>query len=327
MTRRRTYWHLSELGRKPSDYDVGTSRLLYYPGRGFEVTSPISEWYARYQDTCPLRCRDWDRFRDPRETTYAKYVQQHQEAESFIDGILQSMEETGYDARLTRDWIAVLGRVLAPLRYPLHGLQMVSAYVGNMAPSGRIVTACLFQAADEMRRVQRIAYRMRMLQETHAGFGNDSRALWQEDPIWQPLRQVIEKLLVTYEWAESFVALNLAVKPMLDELFMTHFARLALARGDEALQKIFWSLNSDCLWHREWSGALVRMLIDEDPDNASHLVTWLEPWRARTATAVAALCPVFDGAGDLGGVDVEARIQEGCRTLWASFDLNAYTRA
>ena len=30
--RPRTYWHLAQLGRVPSEYDVGTSRLLYYPG-------------------------------------------------------------------------------------------------------------------------------------------------------------------------------------------------------------------------------------------------------------------------------------------------------
>jgi len=72
---------------------------------------------------------------------------------------------------------------------------MTAAYVGSMAPGGRIVVACLFQAADEMRRIQRLAYRMRQLQGTHPGFGSESKSAW--DPHWQPLRAVIEKLLVT----------------------------------------------------------------------------------------------------------------------------------
>jgi len=59
--------------------------------------------------------------------------------------------------------------------------------------SGRVAVAALFQTADEMRRVHRLAYRMRQLQESHARFGFESRAVWQEDPIWQPLPEVVER--------------------------------------------------------------------------------------------------------------------------------------
>jgi hypothetical protein len=57
-----------------------------------------------------------------------------------------------------------------PLRFPGHGLQMLAAYIGKMAPSSGITMAASFQAADEMRRVQRLAYRMRQLQVTHPEF-------------------------------------------------------------------------------------------------------------------------------------------------------------
>jgi Methane/Phenol/Toluene Hydroxylase len=40
-----------------------------------------------------------------------------------------------------------------PLRFPGHGLQMLAAYIGKMAPSSRITMAASFQAADEMRSV------------------------------------------------------------------------------------------------------------------------------------------------------------------------------
>ena len=71
---RKTYWHLEGARRVPTDYEVATSRMLYYVGRGFEVEVPLSDWYRRYQQGSPLVCDDWDRFADPRETTYAKYV-------------------------------------------------------------------------------------------------------------------------------------------------------------------------------------------------------------------------------------------------------------
>jgi len=58
-----------------------------------------------------------------------------------------------------------------------------------MAPGGRITVASLFQAGDEVRRVQRLAYRMRQIQETHAGFGEAQPLGLQDDPLWQPLRR------------------------------------------------------------------------------------------------------------------------------------------
>jgi toluene monooxygenase system protein E len=290
----KTYWHLESLKRKPSEYDVATSRLLYYVERGFEVRVPVEEWYRRYQRSSPLSVADWEAFRDPRETTYTRYTERQKTKEIFVDGLLEAIEATGYDRELSAGWLRILDRVLAPLRFPVHGLQMIAAYVGQMAPAGRIAIAALFQAADEMRRTQRLAYRMRQLQEVHPAFGQDSRAVWQNDPVWQPWRRVIEELLVTYDWGEALVALNLVVKPAFDELFMTSFGRLALSQGDDVLGKVFLSLNEDCAWHREWSRALVGHAWTSRPDNAGVIEGWVAQWCPRVDRAVAALAPVFD---------------------------------
>ena len=218
---KRTYWHLSDLGRKPTDYDIATSRLHYWTARGFEVKVPVSEWYERYQRGSELRCRDWEEWGDPRQTTYTTYTTMQRTREAFVNGLLDSISDD-YDRGLSPQCVALLNRVIAPLRYPGHGLQMVAAYVGNMAPTARITIAATFQAADEMRRVQRLAYRMRQLQVTHPDFGRTAQQTWQDDPIWQPLREVIETLLVTWDWGEALVALQFVLKPAFDELFMTH---------------------------------------------------------------------------------------------------------
>ena len=55
----------------------------------------------------------------------------------------------------------------------------------------------------------------------------NSTTLWQTDSMWQPLREVVEKLLATYDWAESFVGLNMVLKPLVDELLMKHLSELS----------------------------------------------------------------------------------------------------
>jgi toluene monooxygenase system protein E len=169
-----------------------------------------------------------------------------------------------------------------------------------------------------MRRIQRLAYRLRQLQVAYPTFGDAARETWQEDPMWQPLREVIETLLVTWDWGEAFVALDLVLKPAVDELFMTHVGRLAREVGDDVLERLFYSLNEDCAWHRAWSQTLVRVAVRDTPGSAAVVEGWVERWAPRVSRAVAAFAPIFDtlpAAGDAGAVmrDVERLV----RTHWS----------
>src|SRR5713101_6034647 len=286
--------------RMPTEYEIVTSKLLCYTGEGFtgkrfELDVPLLDWYKRFQQDSPLTCTSWEKFRDPRETTYTKYTEIQRDKEIFVDGILEEIEVSGYDGQFSPRWLHVLSRVVAPLRYPGHGLQMLASYIGQMAPSGRIVITATLQAGDEMRRVQRIAYRVRQLQQLYRGFATDSKVRWQTDMLWQPLRIAIERLLICYDWAESFVGLNLVLKPLMDEVFMNHLSDLALREGDYLLGQIFYSLNEDCRWHREWSQALTRMVIEENSHNSGTIQGWIEKWHPVAARALQAFAPLFEG--------------------------------
>jgi toluene monooxygenase system protein E len=291
MPQQKTYWHLLQQKRMPSEYDIVTSKLLCYTGEGFtgkrfELDVPLKDWYRRYQEESPLVCSSWEKFRDPRETTYSKYTGLQRKKEVFVDGILDEIELTGYDAHLRPTWLHIFPRVVAPFRYPGHGFQMTASYIGQMAPSGRITIVATLQSADEMRRIQRIAYRIRQLQHLYPGFAEDSRSLWQTDSMWQPLREVVEKLLVTYDWAESFVGLNLVLKPLIDELFMNYLSELAVYEDDYLLGQIFYSLSEDCLWHRQWSESLVRMAMEDNAHNRDTIQRWINQWHPLAAGAV-----------------------------------------
>src|ERR1700728_1361382 len=248
MSQQKTYWHLLQQKRMPTEYEIVTSKLLCYTGEGFtgkrfELDVPLKDWYRRYQEESPLICSSWEKFRDPRETTYTKYTELQMEKEIFVDGILEEIEATGYDHGLSAAWLETLSTLVAPLRYPGHALMMVAAYVAQMAPGGRIAVAATFQAGDEARRVERLAYRIRQIQIAFPGFASDSKSVWEQDPRWQPLREFVERLLVTYDWGEAFVALNLVLKPMIDDLFLKHTSDLALGHNDHLLGQIFYSLN------------------------------------------------------------------------------------
>lgn len=304
MSAPRTYWHLESSTRKPTEYDVATSRLLYYcrpkgsaisgAPHGLELTTPAAQWIERYQRGSLLQADDWEPFEDPRQTTYTSYVELQRDQETYLDGLLRSISNTDYDAKLSARWIDKLGRVLPTLRFPLHGLQMISAYIGHLAPSGRIAIAALLQTGDEIRRIQRIAYRMRELQNSWPGFGESSRDTWQRDCIWQPLRERVEKLLVTYDWAEALVALNLCLKPAFDHFFTTALARAAEMNDDPLLGRLLAAFEDDCRWHQQWSQALIAFALQSHPSNKDTIAHWQDHWRHQAEAAVAPLITALE---------------------------------
>jgi hypothetical protein len=84
------------------------------------------------------------------------------------------------------------------------------------------------------------------------------------------------------------------LKPAFDELFMTHFGRLARAAGDDVLDRMFFSLNEDCAWHRAWSESLLLNAIRDTPESAAAVERWIENWAPRVSRAVSAFRPIFD---------------------------------
>ena len=294
----KTYSHLAGARRRPSAYEIVTTQLHHHVERGLAVDAPGAAWFERHQRGSRWQHTEWRRFADPRETTYTKYTRLQHAKEVFCDGLLASIDDSGYDAALAPEARALLAAALPPLRFVLHGFQMVAAYFGHLAPEGRVTIAAALQAADEVRHIQRIAYRMAQLRRIEPGFGADSRATFERDEAWRPLRELVEALLVTWDWAEAFVALNLCVKPAVDELFLIAVPALAKARGDFLLGQIAASLDEDCQWQRQWSAALADVALTRE-DNRTAAAAWVAAWRPRAERAVLALAPALSRAAGL----------------------------
>jgi len=286
---RKTYWHLGATRRLPSDYDIATSRLLYYVDRGgFAVDLPTSAFYDRHQRGSLLRSDRWDDLTDPRGTTYTKYIDLACEREAYVGRLLASIEASDYDRGLAEDWTETLAVTLSPFRFLGHGLQMAAAYLGQMAPSGRIAVAALFQCGDEIRRIQRIAYRLAQLARRRPEIAAEGRALWQADARWQPLRWAVERLLVTYDWGEAFVALNACLKPMVDDLFLRDLAARAERVHDHLDAQILGSLFEDAEWQRSWTAELLALAEMSAPENSAIIARWTRSWRPLVEAALQA---------------------------------------
>lgn len=311
----KTYSHLAGERRMPSEYEIVSTKLLWYVERGFEVRTKLDDWYAKHQRGSRLHGPDWDSYRDPRATTYADYVALQERREIEVDGCFRGMDVDGYEEALAPSWALAL-ETFAALRYPLHGLSMLAAYAGQMAPSGTLTIVSAFQAADERRRVERVAYRIAMRRRSFPSFAEGSKERWMREPALQPLRELIERLLVAYDWGESLVATNLAVKPVLDALFFRVLAGRARSADDPLFARVLGILDEDSSWHVAHTLAAIELARAMDPDHAAVVREICDTWTPRALEAARALAPAFGASLNQPG-DLDSTLDARVRALHA----------
>ena len=250
-TRKRRSWSRFTDAKAPSEYEAVSHDLHwhYKPGEPPWEMSPRwfwNEWYTKYRNESPFFCSDWNRFRDPDKLVYRTYIAQQEQGEVYLDGLDDEFEGRNAFAEMDPRWIEVLSSTYTPFRYVGHALMMAATYVMHMAPSSYISNCAAFQAGDELRRVQRIAYQTRLLQIARADEAiGDDRQKWEEADQWQPLRRCVEELLVVRDWGEAFARLNFVVKPMVDAAFNGVLADAAERNGDLPTGLMLRHLHSD----------------------------------------------------------------------------------
>jgi hypothetical protein len=314
----KTWSAFGNLGRRPSEYEIVTHKMnhtLRDPPLEIGPDSHGNLWLVRHRDRIKLMVQDWNAFRDPDQITYRKYVTCQDKNETYLDAIIQEFDRIGR----AESGPEFLQTCLTPSRYLAHGLQMMSAYLQQLAPSTYVGNCAAFQTGDQLRRVQRVAYRTKQLDRAYPErlFGKTERIAWEKLPEWQGLRKGIERLLVTFDWDDVFVGLNLVVKPLADELTLRQFATVARHLNAELDALVADNLLLDAERSRRWTAALTRFAIADDRANRKHLQALVAKWR-----------PLADDIVDTGSRLLEAfshglnsadQIAAAARDTWQSF--------
>ena len=310
--RLRTWSALGELGRTPTEYEIVTHAMNHTTTRPLPLEMGPdtfgNRYLRRHRDEAAVSVPDWNRFRDPDEMTYRKYNRVQDEAETFVDRVLDEYaDRRRTDLDHAPEWLDGLQAMLTPQRFAVHGLQMSAAYLAQIAPASYIGNAAAFQTGDGLRRVQRLAQRTLQLRLAHPdrAFGKKDRERWERDRDWQGARRAIERIFVARDWDEAFVALNLVVKPAFDAVFLAGLSALARRHGDEVDALLLENLLADSQRSARWSRALARFAVDQRPDNRTALRLHLAAWRPLGDELIAGgstLLARFGSVGDEGAV-------------------------
>ena len=300
----KTWSHLASGRRRPSEYEIVSARMLWntpnhtLPWRMGSAT-PTIQWIIKNRNHSRLQHHDWNAFSDPDRLVYRTYNLMQDGQERYVDGLLDHHNNNRHDLGLAPAWIDMLAALYTPARYAIHAVQMVSGYLVALAPSSTIANCFMFQAGDQLRWVSRIAYRTAELAISHPdiGFGTGDRYRWEKNEAWRGFLELAERCLVAWDWGESFVALNLVLKPALDEAFMHQLGRVGRQRGDVLLGMLLDAQFTDSERSRRFTGALVRLLVEGSTENRQVIAEWIGKWAPLGDRAIDSFCGALDDGG------------------------------
>ncbi len=108
--------------------------------------------------------------------------------------------------------------------------------------------------------------------------GTGERAVRERHEAWQPVREALERLLIAYDWGECFTAMNLVLRPTLDEVLIRQVANLAHDNDDDLTWLLLSNLAIDADRCTRWSTALAQYAIEQQDGNRDVLRRWVDRW-------------------------------------------------
>jgi len=290
-------------GRRATEYEELTLYVQQDPSQfawaGWTLLSPEGR-PAWTPDSTALRCSDWWAFRDPNKTWQRPYVNLQAGQGKAIERLLEAAKARGVLADFDACWRdPILSRHYAACAFVEYGLFRAFAYAQREALADVIGNACVFNAADKIRYAQEVSLYGMELAQALPGFSDaEAKRTWLSDPMWQGVRQVVEKLMVLRDWGEVIIATNLVFEPLLGELLRVEFfLRCAPRNGDGVTPTIIESAELDWERNRKWTTAFAQLLLS-DATRATHnravLQDWVNRWSVLTQNAMRELAPLFD---------------------------------
>lgn len=319
--KRNTYQNIIDrLGDQPaSRYLEGT--LDVQPRENFHYRptwAPDRELYDKRFSA--LRLTDSYSFTDPRQYYYAPYVTNRAALHDEFGKTLNYLEERDLLVKLPVGWHAVLSAVIVPLRHYESGAQLISVAGARFADGTSLEQCCTYAAFDRIGNAQMLSRVGIALAGGNSDVLKTAKQEWLDGTHLQPLRKLVEEIMVVHDWAEGLLAIDL-VDSLLYPVLFRELDEAALIGGAGAFSLFAQHLSGWFADQRKWIDAVVDTWAKDEENgeaNRAEMARIVDTWAPRAAEAVAAVAEVIDS--QLSGVDSAAafaRAAESHRARWA----------
>jgi propane monooxygenase small subunit len=256
------------------------------------------------QEWTVLKSSNWHEFLDPNEEWEQTIYRNNANVVRQIQQNIEQGRAAGAFAAFDPAWVRVLERHVFAWAHAEHGLGMhVYTPAQRDAPTNMINNAMAVGAAHKLRFAQDlILYNLTLSEEIDGFDGSVHRTTWQEDPHWQPTRELVERLTGTRDWAEQWFATAIVLEPLVGELFRSGFVmQVAALHGDFVTPTVMGAGESDAAREQKGARVLYRMLADDAEHGAGNkqiMQGWLADWSAAALGAARRLQPIWSQLSD-----------------------------
>jgi propane monooxygenase small subunit len=251
------------------------------------------------QEWTALKSSNWHLFLDPNEEWEQTIYRNNANVVRQITQILANAKAADSFAAWNRSWVTVVERHVSAWAHAEHGLGMhVYTPAQRDAPTNMINNALTLGAIHKLRFAQDIILFNLECSDQIEGFdGSAHKQSWQNDPVWQGVRENVEKLTGVRDWAQAFFATAVVFEPLVGELFRSGFVlQEAAHQGDFVTPTIMGAGESDTAREQRGARALFRMLSDDKEHGAANravMQEWLEEWTPVSLEAGLKLQPIW----------------------------------
>jgi propane monooxygenase small subunit len=246
-----------------------------------------------------LKSSNWHEFLDPNEEWEQTIYRNNANVVRQISQNIEHGRTAHVFAAMNSSWVKILERHVFAWSHVEHGLGLhVYTPAQRDAPTNMINNALAVGAVHKLRFAQDlILYNLALSEEIDGFQGSAHKEAWQNDPIWQPTRELVERLTGIRDWGEQIFATTVVFEPLVGELFRSGFVMQAAApQGDFVTPTIMGAGESDAAREQRGARALYRMLADDEAHGAENKATmqaWLAEWTPRAVEAARQLQPIW----------------------------------
>jgi propane monooxygenase small subunit len=250
------------------------------------------EWTA-------LKSSNWHAFLDPNEEWEQTIYRNNASVVRQVAQNIANAKAAHAFAGWNRSWTKVVERHVGAWAHAENGIGLhVYTTAQRDAPSNMINNALAVGAAHKLRFAQDlILYNLDISDELEDFDGSAHKAAWQEDPVWQGVRENVERLTATRDWAEAFFATALVFEPLVGELFRSHFVmQCAALQGDFVTPALMGVGEADATREARGARRLFELLLNDSEhagENRAQVQDWVAAWAPHSMKAARQLQPVW----------------------------------
>jgi phenol/toluene 2-monooxygenase (NADH) P1/A1 len=292
---RHTFSHVARRigGDKPASryqeatFDLQSDANFHYR----PLWEPDRELYDKRRTAIVMK--DWYAFKDPRQFYYGTYVLNRAKLQDTAEKNFEFVEKHGALAGLPKGLTRRIKAILLPLRHVEYAANLNNCYMSAYGWGTAVTQVTTYAMMDRLGIAQYLS-RIGLLIDGNTGESlTVAKQSWLNDPVWQPLRKLVEDSFVVKDWFELFVAQNLVLDGLLYPLVYGRFGGELSQAGGSVVAMLTEFMDTWSAESVKWVDAIVKTAAAESPENKQLLSDWTRDWTARASEALAPLAKLM----------------------------------